>query len=391
MDSTSSPTIAGRAWACAIRFNELASQASQTTPVFEDQLARFNIWAANIGVFADAHASLDYRARNSPKVKAMMMQLLQALKRKLQFGKYLFDILKCLPVLTIIALGTVEMLRETELNNKVSSIADTRFDDAHSESSQSETSRTSTISSNDSQISSASSIPSSPVVQCMKDIEAAINRLHRLTMSIRKSSTHNRNLTAAKFAILDENGEDTSTHFESFALRLAQARFPVANPVLHKRLANLTLQRRKVFSYQQRHQQKLAKVVYPTARHSTVQQSPRTHPRIQLAQSPESLQRGEPSSPRAFLKGLAINRALSTTTASALTATSVLSRPAPSIVSSSAASSSPNPTATLFPPAPKTGPDAKEFQCPYCGLMLAVKELKPRRWRYSKAISVSIG
>ena len=275
----------------------------------------------------------------------------------------------------------METHKETDLDGCISSIADTRLDDTHSESSQSETSSTSTISSNDSQTSSASSIPSTPLVKCMKDVEAAINRLHRLTMSIRKSSTHNRNLTAGKFAILDENGEDTSTYFESFALRLVQARFPVANPLLHKRLANLTLQRRKVFNYQQRHQQKLAKVVYPASRHSTVQQPPGIHPRIQPAQSPQSLQRLGPSSPSAFLQGLAINKALSTTTASALTATSVLSRPAPSIVSSSVASSSPDPTAMLFPPAPKAGGDAKEFQCPYCGLMLGIKERKPRRWR----------
>jgi hypothetical protein len=92
MENASTATIAGRAWACAIRFNVLVGQASQTTSAFEDQLARFNIWAANIGVFAEAHASLDYRIRNSPKVKVMVMQLLQALKRKLQFGVYLIDV-----------------------------------------------------------------------------------------------------------------------------------------------------------------------------------------------------------------------------------------------------------------------------------------------------------
>jgi hypothetical protein len=92
MENASTATIAGRAWACAIRFNALVSQASRTTSAFEDQLARFNIWAANIGVFAEAHASLDYRVRNSPKVKAMVIQLLQALTRKLQFGEYLFDV-----------------------------------------------------------------------------------------------------------------------------------------------------------------------------------------------------------------------------------------------------------------------------------------------------------
>jgi hypothetical protein len=103
MESASTATIASHAWACTIRFNALVSQASQTSPAFEDQLARFNIWAGSIGVFAEAHASLDYRVRNSPKVNAMMMRLLQALKRKLQYGEYLFE--KCLWVTNSHSLG----------------------------------------------------------------------------------------------------------------------------------------------------------------------------------------------------------------------------------------------------------------------------------------------
>ncbi len=34
------------------------------------QLSRFNLWASNIGVFAARHASLDYRLRTAPSVKA---------------------------------------------------------------------------------------------------------------------------------------------------------------------------------------------------------------------------------------------------------------------------------------------------------------------------------
>jgi hypothetical protein len=221
----------------------------------------------------------------------------------------------------------------------------------------------------------------------VQDVDAAINRLHRLAMSIRKSSTHDRNLTATNFAILDENGDDISTQFEKFALRIVQAKFPVANLILHKRLANLMFQRRKVFSHQQRHQQKLAKGVPLAARNSTGQQPPRTG--VQFAQSLQSSQRGGPSNPEALLRGRATNKALSTTTASALTATSVLSRPAPSNVSSSVASSSPDPSAIPFPPAPRVAPSAKEFQCPYCGLLLGIKERQPRRWRYGGTISVS--
>jgi hypothetical protein len=285
-------------------------------------------------------------------------------------------------------LDTLERYEETDLDDNASGVTNMKPDDTHSESSQSETSKTSTISSNSSP-TSVSNTRSTPLVKSVKDIEAAINRLHRLAMSIRKSSTHNRNLTATKFAILDENGDDASTQFESFALRIVQARFPGANPVLHKRVANLILQRRKLFSYQQRHQQKLAKVMYPAPRHSSVQQPPINYPAIQFAQSSQSLQRAGPSKPKALLQGLAINKALSTTTASALTVTSVLSRPAPSVVSSSAASSSPDTTAMPFPPAPKVAPNAKEFQCPYCGLLLGIKERKPRRWRYSRTMFVS--
>lgn len=34
------------------------------------QLARFNLWASNIGVFASHHASLDYRLRTALSVRA---------------------------------------------------------------------------------------------------------------------------------------------------------------------------------------------------------------------------------------------------------------------------------------------------------------------------------
>jgi hypothetical protein len=270
------------------------------------------------------------------------------------------------------------------LDDNTSGITGTEFDDTHSESSQSETSKTSTVSSNSSQTFVS---PSTPLAKSVKDVDVAINRLHRLAMSIRKSSTHDRNWTGIKFAILDENGDDISTQFENFALRIVQARFPLANLILRRRLANLIFQRRKVFSHQQRHQQKLAKGVHLTAQQSTGQQPPRTCPGVQFAQPSQSSQRDGPSNPEALLRGLAINKALSATTASALTATSVLSRPAPSNVSSSAASSSPDPTAIPFPQAPKVAPSAKEFQCPYCGLLLGIKERQPRRWRYGGTIS----
>lgn len=371
METTSTTTIANHAWSCALRFNALVSQAGGVGLVFEDQLARFNIWSANIGVFAEAHASLDYRVRSSIKVKTMMIRLLQSLQRKLQFGEH-FTEHHWRSLLTGQALNNIDN-HKTESNRNSSGATDSKFEENLS---QSEENGSSTTSSNSSH-SSVSESSLTPVAKSLKDVEAAINRLHRLAMSIRKSSTHSQNPKATKLAIIDEDGNDTSAQFAEFTQRMVQSRFPAANPILHERLANLIFKRRKVFSYQQRHQQKLAQVVYP---HPQFQQQLKPYSATQPVQSHPS-QRVDSSSPKTLLQDLAVNRALSTTTASALTARSIPSRPAPSIVSSSAPSSSNEANNVTFPSPPTVLPNAREFQCQYCGILLDIKELKPRRWR----------
>ena len=52
----------------------------------EDQLARFEMWAGNIGVFADGHASLDYRLRDSDFAAKLMVDFLGTLSEFLRRG-----------------------------------------------------------------------------------------------------------------------------------------------------------------------------------------------------------------------------------------------------------------------------------------------------------------
>jgi hypothetical protein len=52
----------------------------------EEQRARFLIWSANIGIFADGHASLDYRLRDSWEARKLMLDLLGSLKNYLRRG-----------------------------------------------------------------------------------------------------------------------------------------------------------------------------------------------------------------------------------------------------------------------------------------------------------------
>jgi hypothetical protein len=51
-----------------------------------EQLGRFNLWASNIGVFATAPTSLDYRLRDAPVVAETFMGLLTALSVRVRHG-----------------------------------------------------------------------------------------------------------------------------------------------------------------------------------------------------------------------------------------------------------------------------------------------------------------
>jgi hypothetical protein len=57
------------------------------TSWIEEQYVRFKIWAGNIGAFAEGHASLDYRLRDSLSTQKFMLQFLIALADFVHRGK----------------------------------------------------------------------------------------------------------------------------------------------------------------------------------------------------------------------------------------------------------------------------------------------------------------
>lgn len=58
----------------------------------EEQKARFLIWSANIGIFAEHHASLDYRLRDSLEARKLMLDLLGSLQNYLRRGFYMVSL-----------------------------------------------------------------------------------------------------------------------------------------------------------------------------------------------------------------------------------------------------------------------------------------------------------
>jgi hypothetical protein len=71
--------------------DELAVEkaAFEVEQFLENQAGRFRILAANLGIFAGGHASLDYRLRDSPSVKNLLVGQLLGLQRHLHNGMYI--------------------------------------------------------------------------------------------------------------------------------------------------------------------------------------------------------------------------------------------------------------------------------------------------------------
>lgn len=65
------------------------NDARRIQNTFQDELSRFKLWASNIGVFADVHASLDFRIRELPDVAELFLRQLDTIKCRLNQSMFL--------------------------------------------------------------------------------------------------------------------------------------------------------------------------------------------------------------------------------------------------------------------------------------------------------------
>lgn len=73
-----SPTIAEHATQCQSLFHKymVMPEIMADPTIMDDQLARFSLWASNMGVYGPPNVSLDYRLRFSPIAADIIHQLL---------------------------------------------------------------------------------------------------------------------------------------------------------------------------------------------------------------------------------------------------------------------------------------------------------------------------
>lgn len=222
----------------------------------------------------------------------------------------------------------------------------------------------------------------------LQNIERAIDRLYRLSLIIRQPSKSARDKRAESFIMRDEEGYPINDTFAIFARHIVDHQFPESPEFLRFRLANGIVTRRKRFLYRQSHQRKLSDGslqkdkeepdddtgIFGTGKaESTLRASPISgEPHARKSQDVEPLHRkpfapSHTSASAVPSQPLPLHTALEEVRSNVSTAfTAPLSMSAPIDIPR--------------PPKPTAG--SKEFECPYCCLMLPIKETKALQWRY---------
>ncbi|KAF2805712.1 uncharacterized protein BDZ99DRAFT_396002, partial [Mytilinidion resinicola] len=135
--------------------------ASRVKASFEDEFARFKLWASNIGVFAEVHASLDFRVRELPEVKELFLRQLDTIECRLEDQ----------------AVGGAEQ--------SSSPVATPEAEDANA------------------------SFEKWDVKETLESIHESVDWLHRLSNWVRKASFVNQNRRAKVFLLRDSKGNES--------------------------------------------------------------------------------------------------------------------------------------------------------------------------------------
>ncbi|KAF8846476.1 hypothetical protein BDZ45DRAFT_546876, partial [Acephala macrosclerotiorum] len=282
----------------------------------EEQQARFNMWAANLGVFAGGHASIDHRLRDSSKTYHLIFQLLDALCANLEYCK-------------------LNEYLDSKFSHKLLS-------------------------------------------EAYLDIEGAIDRLNRLSTSIRRLGIHQSDGRAEEFIPKDENGQDMTPGFKRFAALVIGRDIPQASELLRERVLESVSRRWRRFLYRRKHQEKLSRVAkhveitlptisQPLHPERNTEDLCETQALVSKEDTPEADQSSAP--------------AMSSTKASTLKSKE-LSTVAPSEDNSSQITrSSMSGNKLDIPKPPKSSIKNNVFECPYCRILCPVKEASGSRWK----------
>ncbi|PYI33801.1 hypothetical protein BP00DRAFT_444180 [Aspergillus indologenus CBS 114.80] len=213
-------TIAATADRCLSLFQQCLKQSASISSLemtlVEDQLGRFSLWAANIGVFAGGRASLDHRLREAQEVHEVIIGLLETLEDQVEAWSH--------------------MLCESDPRSQMSEIA----------------------------FASASET----ITRSRRAVVGQIALLHRLSNTIRRASSEAHNAkVSTTFKIRDEEGNDVEPCLEVVFANYIRDRFrDVDEKILRRLVSAMIIRRRRVLYKRSRFGHRALKVPPTTAR-----------------------------------------------------------------------------------------------------------------------------
>lgn len=316
------------------------------------------------GVFAKGNASLDARLRDHQDINTLVVGQLQSLLRHLK---------------------TIKVHKSSGDVYRANTAAEHAYDNAETSSAYSEYSF-SALSSNDatsqrSRTTSIEGLEAQDIPSLMAIINAT-NRLHRVSMAIRRSGMTSHEMKAAMEHFYDEDGRDVIQVFSDWCLEVLHHKFAAANKLILDRIAHVNGERRRQFLYRKKHQRKLASRAHEalgtnkdTIVGTNVQKAP-------LVPSNSGYRYRLESGSRLHSTVQGSVARLSQTTASKVARESYHYQPSVLSTMVSVAPSTQLPhDFSMYPPAPKVPTGAGEFHCPYCCRIHNAVERSGKRWK----------
>lgn len=215
--------------------------------------------------------------------------------------------------------------------------------------------------------------------QLVLTLQGGIDKLYKISHALRSSSSTARNERAARYVERDQEGNDITELFKSYAFAIASHRFPNTSLAIKDRLADALVLRRRKFLYVRRHQQKL----------SSRRQQPHNTEQTQL--STLTAQNIVPASAPQAVKSNAI---LNFTAPSDTAASVFVSYEFPlNGASNQATVKAYKIVLNDLKTSPSVPPRARDFMCPYCFLYLIfqrnIQQREDGGW-FQKAIFIQI-
>lgn len=352
--------IYNKATECLEAFNDCI-EAMTWTKWPQDQLDRFNLWAAHGGIFGSyqKRTSMDWRLRERPELVDMILQLLALLH------EYLSEICILTDPIADRAIAAVE-----DTNSQ------TQLPSSHASTS------TSSSECSFGQAPETSSVVADPIDTMREKVEQTLSELFRISAAIRSAGMSYRHTKAANF-VEWQDGVNLTQRFREGVELLLRHKKPSPSDYMVKRLIETVCLRQREIAYSRRKRGGRGEEEGSVKSHSVASLPPRSMAGYSRQDGPGSTASKIALTAMGALRGKTSQHdaVQSTVYTATYVPTTVFPQTKPvKTLKMRPQWSTIDDSLTDLPLPPEVG-ERLEFECPYCGIPLAREIFQGTAWR----------